>query len=89
MFFPGNKYVLGMGLIRILSAMIELTAALLILKWGNIQKALKINAILAMVGPTILLIVMVIGLWGLTEKFSLFKLMILYLGVFLIFLGLR
>lgn len=89
MFLPADRHVLGMGLIRVLSAMIELTAALLILKGGDIHKALKINALLAVVGPTVLLLVMLLGLWGLTEKISLVKLAMVYLGVLLIFLGLR
>lgn len=76
-----------MAMLRCLSASIELTAALLMLKFGRVETALKINAVLAMVGPSIMVLVTILGLVGLAGKVSLSKLGIIFLGVLLIFYG--
>ncbi|MCL4441096.1 MAG: YqhV family protein [Firmicutes bacterium] len=87
MFFVTNKIVFAMAMLRCLSASIELTAALLMLKFGRVETALKINAVLAMVGPSIMVLVTILGLVGLAGKVSLSKLGIIFLGVLLIFYG--
>lgn len=78
MFFVTNKIVFAMAMLRCLSASIELTAALLMLKFGRVETALKINAVLAMVGPSIMVLVTILGLVGLAGKVSLSKLGIIF-----------
>lgn len=87
MFFITDKIVFAMAMLRCLSATIEITAALLMLKFGRVETALKINAVLAMVGPIIMIIVMTLGLAGLAGKISISKLGIIFSGVVLIFYG--
>lgn len=87
MFFVTDKIVFAMAMLRCLSASIELTAALLMLKFGRVEAALKINAVLAMVGPSIMVLVTILGLVGLAGKVSLSKLGIIFSGVLLIFYG--
>lgn len=89
MFFVKDKIVFGMAMMRFLSSFIELTAALLFLKFDSIEKALKINAALAIIGPVIMAIVTAIGLAGLSGRISLGKFCIIIAGVSLIFYGIN
>jgi hypothetical protein len=89
MFFSFDKYVLGMAILRILSSMLEFSAALLMLKINQVESALKVNAALALVGPTIMMAVMALGLFGLAGKIQLQKMIYIVLGVGLIFYGLN
>jgi hypothetical protein len=89
MFLVQDKYVCGMALIRILSAAIEFSAALLMFKLNRVDQALKVNAVLALVGPTIFMSVTAVGLFGLAGKVSLQKMLIIILGVGLIFYGIH
>lgn len=83
------RIVLGMAFLRLLAGTIEITAALLMLKFGQVQTAMKINAVLGMIGPTILIIVSTLGLIGLSQQLSFNKIIIVALGVILIFIGTR
>ncbi|SHE34895.1 YqhV family protein [Desulforamulus putei] len=87
MFFVTDRIVFAMALLRCFSASIELTAAFLMLKFGRVETALKINAVLAMVGPSIMVLVTTLGLAGLAGKVSFSKLGIIFSGVVLIFYG--
>ncbi len=84
-----DKIVLGMAALRFLSATIEFSAAMLMLYFGRVETAFKINACLALVGPTILVIVTALGLAGLACKVSPLGLCLIVAGVGLIFLGLK
>ena len=84
---PVEKIVFGMAGVRFLSATIEFTAALLMLKFGRIETAVKINALLALVGPAILLTVTGLGLAGLAGRISGYGMAVIIVGVALIFLG--
>lgn len=84
-----EKIVLGMAGLRFLSATIEFTAAMLMLKFGRVETAFKINALLALIGPAILLTVTSLGLIGLAEKLSALGLVIILVGVVLIFIGIN
>lgn len=87
MFFVTDKIVFAMAMLRCVSASIELTAAFLMLKFGRVETALKINAVLAMVGPSVMILVTVLGLAGLAGKVSISKIAIIFSGVVLIFYG--
>lgn len=79
--------VLSMAGLRILSASIELTAAILMLVFNDVRKAMAINAMLAVVGPIILISTMAIGLISMADELSFSKLFIIGLGVALILYG--
>jgi len=79
--------VATMAGLRILSALIELSAAITMLFLNDVKKALAVNAFLAIVGPTILITTMSIGLISLADELSLSKLLFIGLGVGLILFG--
>jgi hypothetical protein len=81
--------VLGMVILRMISGLIEITAATLMLKFNAVDKAVMINASLAIVGPIILILTMSIGLVGMADKLSFSKLFLIGFGVLLILIGVR
>lgn len=83
------RIVVSMALMRLIAGSIEITAALLMLKFGRVHTAMKINGILGLIGPIILTIVSALGLVGLAQQIPLYKVIIVALGVALIFLGTR
>lgn len=89
MFFTFDRHVLGMALLRMLSASIEFSAALIMLKLNRVDRALEVNAILAGVGPTVLIIVTAIGLAGLAGRVSLDKMLFIIIGIGLVLYGVR
>lgn len=78
-----------MALLRLLAGSIEITAALLMVKFGRVQTAIKINGVLGLIGPIILTLVSSLGIIGLAQQIPLSKLLTVALGVALIFLGTR
>lgn len=88
-FYFVDKIVAGMAGVRILSATIELTAALLMLKLNRVEAAFQINSVLAMVGPAVLLTVTSLGLIGLAGKVSPAGMFVILTGVALIFIGIK
>lgn len=82
-----DKFVVGMAGLRMLSGCIELTAAVLMLRFMQVEKALLINSGLALVGPMVLLATTAIGLVGLADRLSFSKLLWILLGVSFIFFG--
>ncbi|MDK2888711.1 MAG: hypothetical protein PWP72_1589 [Thermoanaerobacter sp.] len=89
MFIFLDRIVLSMALLRLLSSSIEFSAAMLMLYFNRVETALKINSLLALVGPTILLTTTSLGLAGLAGKVSLSSMAIILLGVALIFIGIN
>lgn len=79
----------GMAAIRFLSASIEITAALIMLRYNRVDTALRINGILGLVGPTILIAVTLLGITGLAGRISLGKIALVFMGVYLILFGTR
>ncbi|MEC0249559.1 YqhV family protein [Paenibacillus chitinolyticus] len=82
-----NKIVLGMASLRLLSGSLEIIAALLMIRFNQIEKALLVNTGLAMAGPLILLATTTIGLVGIAEKLSFGKMLWVVAGVSCIFIG--
>lgn len=87
MFHVFDKIVFFMAAIRFLSAIIEFSAAMLMLKFNKIEIAFKINALLAAIGPVILITVTLIGLAGMADKFPIKNMVYILAGVVLIFVG--
>lgn len=81
------RAVLTMALLRLLAGTLEITAGLLMVKLGRVESALKINAVLGLVGPVILTLVSAVGLLHLSIQLPWPKLALISLGVILIFWG--
>ncbi|WP_017727002.1 YqhV family protein [Halalkalibacterium ligniniphilum] len=75
--------------LRILSGLIEISAAGLMLRLNSIEKAVAINAGLALVGPIIFISSISIGLLSMADRLSFTKICLIGAGVVLILLGIR
>ncbi|TCS84021.1 YqhV family protein [Tepidibacillus fermentans] len=84
-----DKFVLGMALLRFFSGSMEILAGFMMLKFNEISKALIVNSLLALLGPTILLFTTTIGLIGMADKLSYGKLLIIFTGVGFILYAVR
>ncbi|WP_394191513.1 YqhV family protein [Paenisporosarcina quisquiliarum] len=84
-----EKALFFMIALRLISGSIEITAAMLMLKYNDLEKAFYINTMLALVGPVILIVTTGIGLSGLSEKISLKKGILLFSGIVLIIMSLK
>lgn len=83
------RIVLSMAFLRLLAGTVEITAALLMIKFARVQTAMKINALLGLIGTLILILVSSLGLIGLSHQVSYHKTIIVAIGVILIFIGTR
>ncbi|MGB4461873.1 MAG: DUF2619 domain-containing protein [Tepidanaerobacteraceae bacterium] len=77
----------SMAIMRFISSVIELAAAFLILNSRGVERALRINAALGLVGPLIFTAVSLLGLVGISGKLSFAKLLIILIGVILVLIG--
>lgn len=84
-----EKALFFMIALRLISGSIEITAAMLMVKYNDLEKAFYINTMLALVGPVILIVTTGIGLSGLSEKISLKKGILLFSGIVLIIMSLK
>ncbi|WP_038089551.1 YqhV family protein [Tumebacillus flagellatus] len=84
-----DSIVNGMAGLRFVSGLIEVSAALLMLYFGTVQKAVMINAGLALVGPTVLILVTTLGLIGMADKLEFWRMLVVMGGVGLILWGVR
>ncbi|GMK37975.1 hypothetical protein PCCS19_10290 [Paenibacillus sp. CCS19] len=82
-----DKIVLSMATLRIISGSLELCAALLMLRFNEVNKALLINSSLAFVGPLILISTTAIGLVGLADKISYSKMLWISAGICCLMIG--
>lgn len=89
MFIILEKAVLGMAFLRLLSGSIEVFAAILMLRFNSVEKALMINSSLALVGPIILILTTTIGLVGIVGDISVMKIVWILLGVAFILIGVK
>jgi len=84
-----EKALLFIIALRLLSGSIEITAAAIMFKLNDLEKAFYINTLLALVGPIILIVTTAIALLGLAEKISLTRIICLFCGIFLILYSLK
>lgn len=84
-----EKALLFIVILRLLSGSIELSAAMLMIKFNDLEKAFYINSLLALVGPVVLIVTTGIGLTGLSEKISLTRMVCLFAGILLILYSLK
>jgi hypothetical protein len=84
---PEQAFLRGMVATRLLSGSIEITAALLMWRFGRLDTAVRINGLLGLVGPLVLTLTMLMGVAGLAGRLPLSKLLWIGLGVVLILFG--
>ncbi|NPC93267.1 YqhV family protein [Bacillus sp. WMMC1349] len=87
LFGQANPAVLTMAMLRMLSSLIELTAAVVMLLVNDVKKAVVVNSVLAMVGPIIFIITMTIGIYQIAGQLSYAKLILIFTGVVFIIAG--
>lgn len=78
-----------MGLVRLLSAAIELIGAALILRAVTVERAMRVNALLGLVGPAIFIAVSTLGLIGLSDRITFGRAVVIICGVALVLAGSR
>jgi len=66
---------------------LEVVVAVLMLKLNRIDSALRLNALLGLVGPLVFILVSALGLVGIAETLPLHKVLLITLGVILVVLG--
>ncbi|WP_391123372.1 DUF2619 domain-containing protein [Psychrobacillus sp. L3] len=89
MFLLIEKALLFIILLRIISGSVDLTAAMLMYKFNDLEKVLYLNTLLVLVGTSVLIIMIAIALFGLAEKISLTRMICLFSGILLILFSLK
>lgn len=81
--------LLAMAALRILCSLLEMGAAFLMVRSGDIRSALRLNAALALVGPLTIVVASFVGLAGLAsaEVLHFRELLMVVAGVLLVVLG--
>jgi Protein of unknown function (DUF2619) len=82
-----DKAAFSMAILRLLSGSLELTAAIVMIRLNNVEKALVVNSMLALIGPLILISTTAIGLVGLSDKLSPAKFVWVMAGVGCLLIG--
>jgi hypothetical protein len=73
----------AMASVRFLSAAIEASAAFVMLR-SSLERAVGLNAVLGLVGPTIFVVVSALGVIGLAGRISALRLVLVCAGVLLV-----
>ncbi|WP_371811546.1 YqhV family protein [Sporosarcina sp. Te-1] len=84
-----ERALLLMIVLRIFSGSVDITAAMLMYKFNDLEKAFYINTLLALVGPCVLIITTAFALIGLAEKISVTRMICLFAGITLILISLK
>lgn len=84
-----EKFVVGIRVVRLLSASIEVTAALWLLRMSDIPSMIRLNSVLGLVGPVIFITVSALGLAGTLGSIHWSKFLMILAGVVLVVLGTR
>lgn len=79
----------NMATIRIISGLIEIGAAMIFMKAGRVDTALRLNAMLGLVGPIVFIMVSVLGIAAIAVKLSWSKMGIIVIGLILVLWGTR
>jgi type IV secretory pathway VirB2 component (pilin) len=89
MFEVVDRIVYAMAGLRMMSSVLELCGALLMLYFGTAERALQVNAALALVGPTVLVLVTALGVTALAGEIEWHRLLWIALGVSCILYGVK
>lgn len=79
----------NMAALRIISGLIEIGIAFVFIKSGRVDTALRLNALLGLIGPLVFILVSVLGIAAIAVKLSWSKVILLVLGLVLVLLGTR
>ena len=84
----GRPGLLGqMALVRLFSGLVEILAAVAFLRLGKVEAALRLNALLGLVGPLVFALVSLLGLTAIAVQLPPLKIVLLSLGIVLILIG--
>lgn len=79
--------VQNMALIRVISGLLEIVVAVIFLKLGKVESALRMNSFLGLVGPLVFIAVSALGIVAIAVKLSWLKVAIICLGIILVLVG--
>lgn len=77
----------GMAVLRVISGLIEIITAVVFLKLGRVESALRLNAFLGLVGPVVFLAVSALGIVAVAVKLPPIKVILTCLGIILVLWG--
>jgi hypothetical protein len=77
----------SMATIRVISGLLEIIVAIIFLKGGRVENALRMNAFLGLIGPLVFLLVSVLGVVAIAVKLSWPKMLLVCLGIILVMVG--
>ena len=77
----------NMAIVRVISGLLEIIVAIVILKIGRVDAALRMNAFLGLIGPLVFIIVSVLGIAAIAVKLSWLKIVFLCLGIIFVLIG--
>ncbi len=77
----------NMALIRVISGLLEIGTAIVFLKLGKVESALRMNTFLGLVGPVVFLAVSALGIVTIAVKLSWLKIGFILLGIILVLYG--
>jgi hypothetical protein len=77
----------NMALIRVISGLLEIIVAIIFLKLGKVESALRLNSFLGLVGPLVFIAVSALGIVAIAVKLSWIKVALICLGIILVLVG--
>lgn len=84
-----EKMLLGMRVMRTLSATLEVTAALLLWRMNDAGAMLRLNSLMGAIGPLIFISVSALGLAASVDAVPWRKLVLIFGGIVLVVIGTR
>lgn len=84
-----SKVTNGMALLRFVSGCIEVIAAGIMFRLGTVNNALKINAVLGLIGPLVMVLVSALGLVAIAVKVPPTRTIMVAAGVLIILFATR
>lgn len=77
----------NMATIRMISGLLEIAVALIFLKIGRIDSALRMNAFLGLVGPLVFIVVSVLGITAIAVRLPWYKVVLISMGMVFVLIG--
>lgn len=77
----------NMATVRMISGLLEIGVAVLFLKVGRVDAALRLNAFLGLIGPMVFIVVSALGITAIAVKLSWMKVILTVAGLLLVLLG--
>ncbi|NLY73788.1 MAG: DUF2619 domain-containing protein [Firmicutes bacterium] len=77
----------NMAAIRVISGVLEIAAAFIFLRVGRVDSALRLNAMLGLVGPLVFIAVSALGIAAVAVRLPWYKIVMIVLGICLVLGG--